>query len=94
MDGGAKAMITAEEVKTAMLATGKRFFPVRSCSLCGVDIGYILGEDGSVAFQTSCGCVSYYHSHPSSFQDVADFLNRNLHRSSYERLCRGFGVLA
>lgn len=49
--------ITPNEVKDAALATGKTWFPVRDCSLCGSPVGYrTLGE--RVGFDSNCGCSS------------------------------------
>lgn len=42
------------------------------CSLCGVDVGYIINGD-EVSFRSGCGC-SWSPDRPSSFEDIADWL--------------------
>lgn len=50
--------VTAEEVRSAVLASGDKFIPIRACSICSRDIGYqMLGEVPHL--DTNCDCVSY-----------------------------------
>lgn len=86
-------MITADEVRERMAATKKTWFPVRSCSICGVPIGYHLSPDSAtIGFQSSCGCVSYTAIRPASFQEVADLINRNwVFPAARKRLLGVFG---
>ena len=63
---------SAEWVKEQAHAKGAGWLTNHDCSLCGIDVGYIIhGEH--VAYRSGCGC-SWSNDRPSSFGEIADWL--------------------
>ena len=68
-------MKTATEIKLAVNENGLDRLAVHNCSICHYQCGYIFKE-GGVLYDRGCDCVTYHDIAPSSFDDVADFYNR------------------
>jgi hypothetical protein len=70
----------------------RSWLPVRACSMCGTDIGYVVNGT-SVWFRSDCDCVSYETpDRRSSFDEIADMLAMQYtdeHRD--ERMARMLG---
>lgn len=68
---------TTDEVKEAMLATGKQWFPMRNCSVCGECVGYIV-QECALYFNSACGCGGWDSpTDPRNWDDVAILINNN-----------------
>lgn len=68
--------VTPDQVKAAVLASGKQWLPTRSCSICDSSIGYLVdGED--LFFSSACNCVVYGSPpEPRDWSDPADWINQ------------------
>ncbi len=68
-------MKTAADFEKAAAERNIHFVPNHDCSICGETVGWGI-HDGVVLYNSSCGCA---RSQPrrSSFEDIADFYNRN-----------------
>lgn len=63
---------SAEWVKQQAQEKGASWLVNHDCSLCGVDVGYVINDD-DVSYRSGCGC-SWSPDRQSSFQDIADWL--------------------
>lgn len=77
---------TAEAVRE--LAKGKNWLDHHDCSFCGQMVGYMINDD-EVDFRSACGC-SWSPDHPSSFQDIANWLAMQSSDEIRDRILRGF----
>ena len=50
--------VTTEQVKRALFDHQITRWPIRPCSLCGVEVAYYF-NNGKVELDTNCSCVSY-----------------------------------
>ena len=58
------------------LRSGK-WFRVRSCSLCGVDLHYC-SFNGDLFFQSHCGCVRYENFNPCKWDELQSYLDKDI----------------
>ena len=67
-------MKTANEMKNQAMKLNLRSWKLRSCSICGYEIGYVFKgkKDWDVRFDSGCHCVSYCPAtRESSWEEVA-----------------------
>lgn len=67
-------MVTADEVKTAMIAEGIESVDHHDCALCRGMVGYVR-EGEELFFDPHCGCAGDGPLEPRSWQEVADWIN-------------------
>jgi len=67
-------MITAEEVKAAMVAANITWAPSHDCCLCGQAVGWIRTGD-NLSYRSGCGC-SWSPDRPCDWSEAADNINR------------------
>lgn len=54
----------------------RTWLPLRNCSICGTDVGYVIDHD-NVWFRSTCDCTRYAPPYRhSSFAEIADTLAR------------------
>lgn len=79
--------VTAEQVREAVQKSGRTFWPLHSCSICKTPVGYIFNGD-YIGYSSACDCTRYDAGpRPSSWQDLADTVNRQTDEVS-ERMMR------
>lgn len=67
-------MVTADEVKNAMIANGIQEVEHHDCAICGGMVGYVRrGEQ--LFFNPHCGCAGSGSLEPRSWQDATDWIN-------------------
>lgn len=71
-------MKTADDFKQAVEDRGITKWPVHDCSICGYPCGYIF-QEGLVGYDSGCDCVNYTNIQLRSYEDVAEFYNRQTH---------------
>jgi hypothetical protein len=67
--------VTSDEVKAAVLASGKKWIELRRCSICDSPVGYVIQGD-ELLFDPSCDCCGGYGPEPRSWSTVSDLINR------------------
>lgn len=63
---------SAKWVKQQAQEKGASWLVNHDCSICGVDVGYIINGD-YVAFRSGCGC-SWAPDRESSFEEISEWL--------------------
>lgn len=86
--------VTAEQIRESVIKNNIRFFPIHSCGLCNVPIGYSFFKYNcpyEVTFDSSCDCAS---SGPrqSSFEDVAEHINMQTSEEYVNELLTQLGM--
>ena len=66
-------MLTAEQVKAAILNAHIIYIKHHKCSICDKSVGYVV-QDGEVYFDSSCACTASGLLQNRSWQDLADFI--------------------
>lgn len=67
-------MVTAQQVKDAMIAAEIYRVDCHECSLCGHMV-FWQRYDNDIYFQSSCGCGGWHPPAPREWQDAADSIN-------------------
>lgn len=84
--------VTSSEVCAAMLATGRTWFGLRDCSLCGSEIGYSTDND-ELWFHPDCNCTTYRAPpEPRSFFDIARTINLQTEHRHRVAVAARFGL--
>lgn len=69
-------LVSAEDIRSAVVAAGIKEVQVRECSICGSKIGYIVAQ-GQLFYDGSCDCTNIGSLlQPRSFKEIADTLNK------------------
>lgn len=66
---------TATDFARAAAEHGITWWPIRTCSICNVPVGFVI-EHGHVAWRSACGCSSFGGWSPRTWDDIADHYNR------------------
>lgn len=82
--------VTANEVRAAIEASGRTWFPLHDCSLCCSEVGYSAQGD-EVLFHPACDC-SYAPPEPRSYSDIADSINMQTERKHRVAVAARFGL--
>ncbi len=67
-------MVTAQQVKDAMIAQNITWVDCHDCSLCGTMVGWVRHDD-RIYFQSSCSCCRWHPPEPRTWDDAADAIN-------------------
>lgn len=67
-------MITADEVKNAMIAKGIGGVEHHDCSICHGTVSYVR-QGARLFFDPHCGCAGDGPLEPRTWQDAADWIN-------------------
>jgi len=82
--------VTGEDVKQAVLAAGLVSIPLRECSMCGVEISYLV-EGGVLFFDSSCGCEQAPPKRVK-WEALANLINRQTEEKHRLSLMAKFGL--
>lgn len=83
--------VTADEVKTAMIAANISKVDCRNCSLCGATLRYYRDSE-SLYFDSGCRCTSINEWQSRSWQSVADWINGQHNDQSKIEIAARFGL--
>lgn len=87
-------MVTGEQVREAVQKAGLTWVTNHDCSLCGVDVGYVINGD-QVFYRSGCGC-SWSPDRPISWDEVAEFINMQKRSGPWgdvmARVAANFGI--
>ena len=84
--------VSGDDLRRAMMASGKIYVCQRNCRRCGGEKGYIRrGEE--LFFDSECGCAgrAYLDMLFVRWDSVAEWINEMHDRKEKRRLLRGFG---
>lgn len=83
---------SAEEIKKAMLATGKTFFTLHECGICRCLIGYIVRNE-ELFFDSNCDCAHFHQDpDPRPWDDIVDLIEMQSHDPAKRDLMKLFGI--
>lgn len=83
-------MITADEVKNAMIAQGIERVDHHDCGICGGMVAYVR-EGENLYFDPHCGCAGYGPLEPRTWEDAADWINMQ-NAEWQQKIAAKFGV--
>ena len=87
-------MVTGEQVKEAVKARGLTWIPHHDCSLCRMEVGYVVQGD-DLFFRSGCGC-SWSPDRPCSWEEAAEHINRQQRSGQWgdvaARVAAKFGI--
>lgn len=86
-------MITADQVKEAMINNGITAVDHHNCSFCGYMTRYI--RDGeNLFFDRGCDCgCGWENLEPRSYENAADWINMQSNPEAKARLAKSFGIV-
>lgn len=85
-------MVTAEQVRAAVLAAGIVEIPHHDCAACGEWVRYIVHRE-SLYFDPSCGCAWTPFPEPREWQNAADWINMQSSDNVRSELMKRFGIV-
>jgi hypothetical protein len=78
--------VTAQQVRAMVQKSGRTWWSIHSCSVCGEPVGYIFSGD-TVSYQNACGC-RWEPNSLLNWQDVADIVNVQSREGHAQRFLR------
>ena len=64
------------DFKTSVLNSGKNFFKHHDCGICKCPVGFRIGDDGNVYFDSSCDCGSNSAPQPRSWEELEEWVSK------------------
>lgn len=84
-------MVTGEQVKAAVMASGITLININSCSICKEWIAYVV-NNGNLYFDPSCRCSIAFAADPRTWGSAADLINMQTNETARTRILAGFGM--
>lgn len=84
-------MVTAQQVKDAVIAAGVTEVLHHDCAVCGEWVRYIIHRE-NLYFVPSCGCSWTPYPELREWQDAADWINMQTNENVRSELMKRFGI--